>query len=96
MSDIGLAGLDALVHGAAIALLVLLAGTPLLWSLARGLARPRRAVLTSLACLGASGLLSLPFSLDDRTEGTAAAALLASAILQGAALIVLLLLPSRT
>jgi hypothetical protein len=95
MSSIAI-NLDPLLYGAVIALLVAAVGTPVGWRLLRGLPHAIRALATSLGCIGAAGLLSLPFALSMlRMEGTALATLVFSAVLQGAALLILLLLPRR-
>ncbi|MBP0444931.1 hypothetical protein J8J14_09055 [Roseomonas sp. SSH11] len=94
MSDIAL-NLDPLLYGAAIAFLVLAAGTPLAWRALRGTTHGIRTGMSALACLGAAGLLSLPFASSPRLEGTALATLTFSAVLQGAAAVILFLLPRR-
>ena len=91
-----LLNLDPLLYGAGIALLVLVVATPLAWRALRGTSRPVRAAMSSLACLGAAGLVALPVSsLAPRLEATALATLVFSAVLQGAAAIILFLLPRR-
>lgn len=95
MSGHGLS-LAPLLYGAGIALLVLVLGTPLAWRALRGTSHPIRATMSSLACLGAAGLLALPVSsAAPRLEGTALATLIFSAVLQGAAAVILFLLPRR-
>jgi len=56
-----------------------------------------RALLSCLACIGAAGLLSLPIALHaGRLEETTLAATLAAAALQGTALLLLLLIPTKS
>ena len=87
---------DPLIYGLGIALPVAAAGTPLAWRAARPLPRAARVAGTSLACLGLSGLASLPFSLgSEHLEPTTITAVVLSAILQGLALPVLLLLSRK-
>jgi hypothetical protein len=54
------------------------------------------ALATPLACIGFAGLAPSPFSLAElRLEGTALTVLIFFAVLQGAAAIILTLLPRR-
>jgi hypothetical protein len=82
--------------GAGIAVLAALLGTPLLWRLGAPLPRPSRTLLTTLGCLGLSGLIALPITLQPRLDETALFALLGSAALQALAVPILLLLPHRS
>lgn len=96
MSDIAF-NFDPLFYGAAIALAAALLGTPLAWRAGRGLPRLSRALLASLACIGAAGLLSLPLVFSaTRLEETTLFAVLGAALLQAPALIILLLLPTKS
>lgn len=95
MSSIAL-NLDPMLCGAAIALAVALFGTPRAWRAAAGLSRVPRAVLANLACIGVAGLAALPIGFSAlRLEGTALAAIAFAAALQGVALILLLLIPTK-
>ena len=96
MSDIAI-NLDPLLYGAAIALVAALLGTPLAWRAGRGLPRLARALLASLACIGAAGLLSLPLAFSaTRLEETTLFAVLGAALLQAPALIILLAVASKS
>lgn len=94
MSDISLAGLDALVDGALVALLALLPATALAWWLTRGLAGWRRATAASLAAYGLLALSGAAAALVMQRAGAeghaAAGTLLAGAALQALAALVLL------
>jgi hypothetical protein len=94
MSDIGLdfTGLfTALGIGAVCALL----GTPLLWRLAHGLPRIRRAALSVLGALGLAGLAAAFATYSLRDRELAAFAIGTTVLLQLVALPVLLLLETR-
>ncbi len=91
MSDIGL-NMDPLLYGAVLALAVALIGTPLMWRLLRGVTHAGRALAANLACVGLAGLGALPFAFTGNTlEEMVLFAVLASAALQGVALLALLL-----
>jgi len=80
---------------AAIAILVLLVGTPLFWRASAAVPRAGRVLLTSFACLGVTGLIALPFTMRSPYGETALFALLFSSILQFVAMPILALLPRR-
>lgn len=88
--------IDVLYNAAAIAMLALLIGTPLFWRLAVAMPRGGRVLLTSLACLGVTGLVALPFTLFGFHGETAMFALLFSLLLQLIAMPVLSLLARRS
>lgn len=91
MSSIAL-NFDPLLYGAAIALLVALLGTPILWRLLRGVPHAGRALAVNLACTGLAGLLGLPFAFaSNRLAETVLFAVVISAALQGALFLILLL-----
>ena len=95
MSSIGL-NLDPLFYGAGIALAVLLVATPLAWRALRPLPRLVRAGMGALACIGTAGLIALPFAFSvSRLEETPMLTLIFSGVLQGAAAVILSLLPRR-
>jgi hypothetical protein len=91
MSDIGL-NMDPLFYGVGIALLVTLLGTPAAWRLLSALPHARRAFAACLGCIGLSGLIGMSFALASSRHGeTVIFAVLASAALQGALFLILLL-----
>lgn len=79
----------------AIAMAVLVVGTPLFWRLAVAMPRAGRVLLASFACLGITGLVALPFTMRYPYGETALFALLFSSILQLIAMPILALLPRR-
>ncbi|MDB5316253.1 MAG: hypothetical protein JWO24_2097 [Rhodospirillales bacterium] len=87
--------LSVVYIAAAIAVAVLVVGTPLFWRLAVAMPRAGRVLLASFACLGIIGLVALPFTMRYPYGETALFALLFSSILQLIAMPILALLPRR-
>ncbi|WP_426958238.1 hypothetical protein [Muricoccus radiodurans] len=87
---------DPLVYGLGIAVPVAAVATPAFWRASHGLPAMPRTALVTLACLGLSGIASLPVALSaDRLDVTSLTALVLSAVLQGLALPILLLLARK-
>ncbi|MES2711866.1 MAG: hypothetical protein V4653_09815 [Pseudomonadota bacterium] len=87
--------IDHLYYAAAIAIVVLLIGTPLFWRMAAALPRGSRVLFTSVACFCLSGLIALTFRLSGAHNETVMFALLFSFALQLIAMPILALLPRR-
>ena len=95
MSDHGL-NLDPLFYGAGVSLAVAVVGTPFAWRALAAAPRPVRVLAASLSCLGLAGLAALLLSLtSDRLDEVVEVTVTLSAVLQGAAAIILSLLPRR-
>lgn len=95
MSDHGL-NLDPLFYGAGISLAVAVVGTPVAWRALAATPRPARVLSASLSCLGAASLAALLLSFTSLRLGELVSVTVTlSAVLQGAAAIILSLLPRR-
>jgi hypothetical protein len=87
--------IDFLYYAAAISMLVLLIGTPLVWRMVAAVTGGGRVLLTSIACFCLSGLIAVPLTLFGVQGETVMFALLFSFILQLIAVPVLALLLPR-
>jgi len=95
VSEHGL-NLDPLFYSAGVSLGVLVIGTPLVHRALRALPRTARAFMGGLACIGAAGLGALLLSFTAyRLDEMVLLAVTFSAVLQGAAAVILSLLPRR-
>ena len=95
MSEHGL-DLSPLFYGAGVSLGVFVVGTPLIHRALKALPRAPRAFIGGLACLGAAVLGSLLLSLTSYRLGEMVqVAVILSVVLQGAAAVILSLLPRR-
>ncbi len=99
MSSIMLYGLDAMAHGALIALLAAPAATWLFWRLAAGLGRGAHIALTLVSAYGAVSLVAAAWALlFERTgheDEALIGALLAGLLLQALACIFLFIVPRK-
>ncbi len=96
-------GLDALAHGAIVAMIAVLPATLLFWRLTPGLSAGARALRPFVACSAAFGLVAvagalfaLNFERGHYEDEAMAGALLVGGALQLLAFAVLLLLPRRS
>jgi hypothetical protein len=95
MSNNGL-NLDPLFYGAGVSLAVAVIGTPVAWRALAATPRPARVLAASLSCLGLAGLAALLLSVTSHRLGELVSVTVTlSAVLQGAAAIILFLLPRR-
>ena len=95
MSEHGL-NLDPLFYGAGVSLGALVIGTPLVHRALGGVPRAARAFLGGLACIGAAALGALLLSFTSyRLDEMVLVTVTLSAVLQGAAAVILSLLPRR-
>jgi hypothetical protein len=87
---------DPLFYGAGISLAVAAIGTPVAWRALAANPRPARVLAASLSCLGAASIAALLLSFTSYRLGELVSVTVTlSAVLQGAAAIILFLLPRR-
>ncbi|WP_458096014.1 hypothetical protein [Roseomonas sp. WA12] len=87
---------DPLFYGAGSSLAVAVVGTTVAWRALAALPRPARVLAASLSCLGAASIAALLLSATSPRLGELVSVTVTlSAVLQGAAAIILFLLPRR-
>jgi hypothetical protein len=88
--------LDPLFYSAGVSLAVVVVGTPVAWRALAATPRVARVLASNLACLGVAGLVALLLTFTSyRLDEMVMTTVLFSAVLQGAAAVILSLLPRR-